>query len=76
MSDTRTSINRVIRRFMEANRLTQRGMAALVGMPPATFHRRITGEGAWTDENIDSLRDAGVPLALSAYSLGNEEVTA
>lgn len=68
MNTSRAAINREVRRFMRAERLTQTDMAARLNISQAQLSRRLSGIAGWSDDDLDTLFDLGVEVALPALA--------
>lgn len=76
MVTSQTVISREVRQFMAATSSTQADIARMIGRDQTAVSRRLRGHSPWSFDDLDALRDAGVPIALSAYGLASEEVGA
>lgn len=61
---------------MAATSQTQSDIAKILNVSQSQVSARLHGRARWTFSDLDALRDAGVPIALSAYSVFDEGVGA
>lgn len=73
MATSQTLISREVRQFMTATSQTQTDIGRIIGRDQTAVSRRLRGCSPWSFDDLDALRDAGVPIALSAYSIVDPE---
>mgnify|MGYP004585513283 CR=1 FL=1 len=73
MVTSQTVISREVRQFMATTSSTQSDIARLIGLDQTAVSRRLLGRAHWSLDDLDALRDAGVPLALTTYSVFDSE---
>lgn len=66
---TQTTISREVRRFGAALDLNTSKLAEALGYSRSALNDRLRGRTRWHADDIDRLRDAGVPLELTAYDI-------
>lgn len=74
--ETQTTISSEVRRFGESLDLNTSQLARTLGFSRSALNDRLRGRTRWNADDIDTLRDAGVPLSFSAYGLDSEAVGA
>ncbi|WP_165217263.1 helix-turn-helix transcriptional regulator [Schaalia sp. ZJ1691] len=67
MSKSQAIISREVRRFMDAAHLSQAELAKTLGIDQTGVSARLNGRTRWSLDDLDILREIGVPLELSAY---------
>lgn len=65
MNEAQTVINRIVRRYLERENLSQRGLASKLGTNATWLNTRLKDRTAWTLADLDRLQDIGVPISLS-----------
>ncbi|WP_428639166.1 helix-turn-helix domain-containing protein [Schaalia sp.] len=73
MATSQTIVSREVRQFMTATAATQCDISKILGVSQSQVSARLHGRARWTFSDLDALRDAGVPIALSAYSIVDPE---
>jgi len=68
MSTSQATVSREVRRYLKASGITQRALGARIGLESESISRKLTGVRRWSLDDIDRLRDAGVPVCVSAGS--------
>lgn len=76
MATSQTIISREVRTFMAATSQTQADIASILGVSQSQVSARLRGCTRWSVDDLDALRDAGMPIALSAYGFDSEGVRA
>lgn len=66
---TNVAISREVRRYIESEGLTLSEAARQLGYSRSTLNDRLRGRTRWSLDDVDQLRDAGVPLELSTYDV-------
>lgn len=67
--ETQTTISSEVRRFGAALDLNTSQLARALGFSRSALNDRLRGRTRWHADDIDTLRDAGVPLELTAYDI-------
>ncbi|MCF2706360.1 helix-turn-helix transcriptional regulator [Arcanobacterium haemolyticum] len=60
MKTTSDEVQEAVTSYMVAQRLSQRGLAKLLGWHPRTLNARLTGTRRWSIDDLSSLQKAGV----------------
>lgn len=51
---------------MSATQLTQASLAAALGVTQSTVSKKLRAEARWSLDDIDSLRNMGVPVRIAS----------
>lgn len=73
MATSQTIVSREVRQFMAATAATQTDISKILGVSQSQVSARLHGRTRWNVNDLDALRAAGVPIALSAYSIVDPE---
>lgn len=74
MATSQTIVSREVRQFMAATSQTQGDISKILGVSQSQVSARLNGRTRWNVNDLDALRDAGVPIALSTYGLDEEAI--
>lgn len=67
MFDSQTSINRLIKRFMNEQHVSQKALAADLGICQSAVSHRLSGITRWSLDDLDRLIQIGVPIGLDVF---------
>lgn len=67
MFDSQTSINRLIKRFMADQHVSQSSLAADLGVSQSAISHRLSGITRWSIDDLDRLIQIGVPIGLDVF---------
>lgn len=73
MFDSQTSINRLIKRFMHAQGVSQASLAADLGISQSAVSHRLSGITRWNLDDLDRLIQIGVPIGLDVFGAAIRE---
>nr|DAN31948.1 MAG TPA: helix-turn-helix domain protein [Caudoviricetes sp.] len=59
-------VSRAVRRFMDANHITQGAIARVLGVNQGQVSARLRGATRWSLDDLDRLAAAGVPIVLAS----------
>ena len=66
MASNQLFVSHAVRRFMDANHITQGGVARILGVNQGQVSARLRGATRWSLDDLDRLAAAGVPIALTS----------
>lgn len=67
MFDSQTSINRLIKRFMNEQHVSQKALAADLGITQSAVSHRLSGITRWSLDDLDRLIQLGIPVGLDMF---------
>lgn len=74
MTATQTVITRLIKNYLHDSGITQKALAADLGITQPTLSRKLTGIRMWSLDDLDQLIQIGVPIGLDIFGAAvNEE---
>lgn len=73
MFDSQTSINRLIKRFMNEQHVSQKALAADLGICQSAVSHRLSGITRWSLDDLDRLIQIGVPISLQTFTTAINE---
>ena len=74
MTTTQTVINRLIKNYLHDSGITQKALAADLGITQPTLSRKLSGIRPWSLDDLDQLIQIGVPIGLDIFGAAiNEE---
>lgn len=74
MTATQTVITRLIKNYMHDSGITQKVLAADLGITQPTLSRKLSGIYPWSLDDLDQLIQIGVPIGLQIFGAAiNEE---
>ena len=74
MTATQTVITRLIKNYMHDSGITQKVLAADLGITQPTLSRKLSGIRTWSLDDLDQLIQIGVPIGLDIFGAAiNEE---
>lgn len=74
MTSTQTVVTRVVRNYLHDSGISQRSLAAELGVTQATLSRKLSGIRTWSLDDLDQLIQIGVPIGLDIFGAAiNEE---
>lgn len=68
MTATQTVITRLIKNYLHDSGITQKALAADLGMTQPTLSRKLTGIRMWSLDDLDRLIQIGVPISLQTFT--------
>lgn len=67
MTSTQTVVTRMVRNYLHDSGISQRSLAAELGITQATLSRKLSGIRTWSLDDLDSLIQIGVPIGLDVF---------
>lgn len=67
MTSTQTVVTRMVRNYLHDSGISQRSLAAELGITQATLSRKLSGIRTWSLEDLDRLIQIGVPIGLDVF---------
>ena len=67
MTSTQTIVTRMVRNYLHDSGISQRSLAAELGITQATLSRKLSGIRTWSLEDLDRLIQIGVPIGLDVF---------
>lgn len=76
MTATQTVITRLIKNYLHDSGITQKALAADLGITQPTLSRKLSGIRPWSLDDLDQLIQIGVPIGLDTFGAAiSEEYT-
>lgn len=76
MFDSQTILSRQVKRYMEDQGISQRSLAADLGMTQSALSQRLSATTRWNLKDIDQLMRIGVPVGFGTLAaVINEDYT-
>ena len=73
MTSTQTVVTRVVRNYLHDSGISQRLLAAELGVTQATLSRKLSGIRTWSLDDLDQLVQIGVPIGLDIFGAALSE---
>ncbi len=74
MRSTQTIVTRLVKGYLNESDITQKTLAAALGITQPTLSRKLTGIRTWSLDDLDQLIKIGVPIGLDVFGAAiNEE---
>lgn len=67
MTSTQTVVTRMVRNYLHDSGITQKAIAADLGITQATLSRKLSGIRTWSLDDLDRLIQIGVPIGLDVF---------
>lgn len=67
MASTQTVVTRMVRNYLHDSGISQRSLAAELGITQATLSRKLSGIRTWSLDDLDRLIQIGVPIGLDVF---------
>ena len=67
MTSTQTVVTRMVRNYLHDSGISQRSLAAELGITQATLSRKLSGIRTWSLDDLDRLIQIGVPIGLDVF---------
>lgn len=67
MRSTQTIVTRLVKNFLNESGITQKTLAAALGITQPTLSRKLTGIRTWSLDDLDQLIQIGVPIGLDVF---------
>ena len=67
MTATQTVITRLIKNYLHDSGITQKAIAADLGITQPTLSRKLSGIRPWSLDDLDRLIQIGVPIGLDVF---------
>ena len=67
MTSTQTAVTRMVRNYLHDSGISQRSLAAELGITQATLSRKLSGIRTWSLDDLDRLIQIGVPIGLDVF---------
>lgn len=68
MFDSQTILSRQVKRYMEDQGISQRSLAADLGMTQSALSQRLSATTRWNLNDIDQLMRIGVPVGFGTLA--------
>ena len=68
MSDSQTILSRQVKRYMADQGISQRSLAADLGMTQSALSQRLSATTRWNLKDIDQLMRIGVPVGFGTLA--------
>ena len=68
MFDSQTILSRQVKRYMEDQGISQRSLAADLGMTRSALSQRLSATTRWNLKDIDQLMRIGVPVGFGTLA--------
>ena len=76
MFDSQTILSRQVKRYMEDQGISQRSLAADLGMTQSALSQRLSATTRWQLDDLDRLIQLGFPIGLDIFGAAiSEEYT-
>lgn len=73
MTSMQTVVTRVVRNYLHDSGISQRLLAAELGVTQATLSRKLSGIRTWSLDDLDQLVQIGVPIGLDIFGAALSE---
>ena len=73
MRSTQTIVTRLVKNFLSESGITQKTLAAALGITQPTLSRKLTGIRTWSLDDLDQLIQIGVPIGLDVFGAALSE---
>lgn len=73
MTSTQTIVTRLVKNYLRDSGITQRSLAAELGITQATLSRKLSGIRMWSLDDLDRLIQIGVPIGLDIFGAAIRE---
>lgn len=67
MTATHTVITRLVKNYLHDSGITQKALAADLGITQPTLSRKLSGIRPWSLDDLDQLIQIGVPIGLNIF---------
>lgn len=74
MQSIQTIVTRLVKNYLNNSGITQKTLAAALGITQPTLSRKLTGIRTWSLDELDQLVQIGVPVSFDIFGAAiNEE---
>lgn len=67
MQSIQTIVTRLVKNYLNNSGITQKTLAAALGITQPTLSRKLTGIRTWSLDELDQLIQIGVPIGLDIF---------
>ena len=67
MTSTQTVVTRLVKNYLCESGISQRSLAAELGITQATLCRKLSGIRTWSLDDLDRLIQIGIPVGLDVF---------
>lgn len=67
MQSIQTIVTRLVKNYLNDSGITQKTLAAALGITQPTLSRKLTGIRTWSLDELDQLIQIGVPIGLDVF---------
>ena len=68
MQSIQTIVTRLVKNYLNNSGITQKTLAAALGITQPTLSRKLTGIRTWSLDELDQLIQIGVPISLQTLT--------